>query len=135
MTTPLVLDTHALIWYMGASSRLSAVAQSAIQSAIQTGMPVYVSAVSMVEIAYLSEKKRLPAELFDQISRALKPGDHGLVEMPFTVAMAETLRTIPATVVPELPDRMIAATALHLNLPLVTCDHEIRAASMVVTIW
>lgn len=135
MKTPLVLDTHALIWYMGASSRLSAVAQSAIQSAIQNRMPVYVSAVSMVEIAYLSEKKRLSAELFDQVVHVLKEGNHGLVEIPFTVAMADTLRTIPVTVVPELPDRMIAATALHLNLPLVTCDHEIRAATMVVTIW
>ncbi len=33
-----------------------------------------------------------------------------------------------------MPDRIIAATALHLGLPLVTRDHRIRASS-VTTIW
>ncbi len=33
-----------------------------MRSAIQTGEPIYVSSVSMVEIAYLTEKKRLPKE-------------------------------------------------------------------------
>ncbi len=33
-----------------------------------------------------------------------------------------------------MPDRMIAATALALNLPLITCDRKIQAAPL-VTIW
>ncbi|MGH7200282.1 MAG: PIN domain-containing protein [Planctomycetaceae bacterium] len=33
-----------------------------------------------------------------------------------------------------MPDRMIAATALHLNLPLVTRDRRIQAAN-IPTIW
>jgi len=36
--------------------------------------------------------------------------------------------------VPDLPDRIIAATALSHNLPLVTADHKIRA-SRIPTIW
>jgi predicted nucleic acid-binding protein len=42
-----------------------------------------------------------------------------------------------------MPDRIIAATALHLNLPLVTRDspeatlrdRKIQAAHSVITIW
>jgi PIN domain nuclease of toxin-antitoxin system len=37
--------------------------------------------------------------------------------------------------VPEMPDRIIAATALHLNCPLVTRDHKIRAFKDIITIW
>jgi PIN domain nuclease of toxin-antitoxin system len=35
---------------------------------------------------------------------------------------------------PDLPDRIIAATALRLNLPLVTRDRKIQA-SQVNSIW
>ena len=41
---------------------------------------------------------------------------------------------IPRSQVPELPDRIIAATALHLDVPLVTRDHTIQGAP-VQTIW
>jgi predicted nucleic acid-binding protein len=36
--------------------------------------------------------------------------------------------------VPDLPDRVIAATALRLNLPLVTRDSKIQAAG-ITTVW
>jgi predicted nucleic acid-binding protein len=48
--------------------------------------------------------------------------------------MVEAMAQIPRDVVPDLPDRMIAATAVHLGLPLVTADHRIRAASL-ATVW
>lgn len=37
-------------------------------------------------------------------------------------------------IVPEMPDRIISATALYLNLPLITRDAQI-IASIVETIW
>ena len=37
--------------------------------------------------------------------------------------------------VPEMPDRIIAATALHLNAPLITRDHKIQALQNVQTLW
>jgi len=36
--------------------------------------------------------------------------------------------------VPDMPDRITAATALHLGLPLVTRDSKIRASD-IETIW
>ncbi|HEY9853569.1 MAG TPA: hypothetical protein V6D28_29135 [Leptolyngbyaceae cyanobacterium] len=41
---------------------------------------------------------------------------------------------IPRDIVPDKPDRIITATAFHLNLPLVSCDAKIQAAN-IQTIW
>ena len=44
-------------------------------------------------------------------------------------------RRIPKIQVPDMPDRIIAATAHSLNIPLITCDHKILACSAIQTIW
>jgi predicted nucleic acid-binding protein len=47
---------------------------------------------------------------------------------------ALALERLPRDVVPDMPDRIIAATALAHDLPLVTADHRIRALH-ITTIW
>lgn len=83
-----VLDTHAVIWYLEQSPLLSAKARGAIKAAVGAGYPVFVSTVSLAEME----------------------------------------------AVPDMPDRMIAATALQLGFPLVTTDSAIRASG-IPTIW
>lgn len=46
----------------------------------------------------------------------------------------DEMRRIPRNQLPDMPDRMIAATALHLGLPLITIDARIRRAN-IQTIW
>lgn len=128
-------DTHAVVWYEQGSSRLSAAALGALRATVQGGDPIRVSAVSLVEIAYLVEKNRLPPDAFDRILTVLRRPNSDLVEVPFDSYMAESLRLIPVGLVPDMPDRMIAATALHLKLPLVTADQKIRAVPSLTTIW
>ena len=48
--------------------------------------------------------------------------------------MAVAVRQIDRVAVPELPDRIIAATALHLGVPLLTRDERIRVSG-VPTVW
>ena len=59
--------------------------------------------------------------------------------MPAVVAdthtTAQTLHQIPRDVVPDMPDRIIAATAFYLKLPLVTRDMQIQALTTIQTIW
>lgn len=61
-----------------------------------------------------------------------KTGNFRLV--PINLAVTRALRKIPRADVPDMPDRIIAATAWHLKLPLVTRDSKIRAAQL-KTIW
>ena len=46
--TSVVADTHTLIWYLRDTSKLSAVASSALDGAINTNNPIYISAISLV---------------------------------------------------------------------------------------
>ena len=51
-----VLDTHALIWYLNAPDRLSAKATASMGNSLQSGGFLHFSVISMVEIIYLVEK-------------------------------------------------------------------------------
>ncbi len=53
----IVADTHTIIWYLRDSPKLSTLAGETIDRAIQQGNLIYISAISLVEIAYLVEKK------------------------------------------------------------------------------
>jgi PIN domain nuclease of toxin-antitoxin system len=88
----------------------------------------------LVEIAYLAEKGKLPGALFDRVVLVLRQRNTALCEVPFTLDMADTLRGISRTFLPDTPDRMIAATAATLGVPLVTKDQRIHSAG-VLTIW
>lgn len=129
-----VADTHALIWYVLDDLRLSPAAQSAMQSAAAAGDQVFVPSISLVEVIYLMEKGRFPQALLQRIIGALGDPHRELKPVLLDESVAQMVQQIPRQVVPDMPDRIIAATALHLNLPLVTADHKIQAAG-IQTIW
>ena len=44
------------------------------------------------------------------------------------------MRQVPRAEVPDMPDRMIAATAVYFNVPVISRDRRIRAATL-KTVW
>lgn len=129
-----VADTHAVIWYLSDSPRLSRRAHRALETALGGGLGIHVSSITLVETIYLVEKRRLPSDALQRLENALAHPDRGLIEVPVDSLVADALKTIPRELVPDMPDRIIAATALHLNLPLVTRDRRLQD-SPVRTIW
>jgi len=130
----IVADTHVAVWALLKQERLSPDALAALQGAIASGDRIWLSAISVVEIAYLVEKKRLPESAFDRLMAELSRPDSGLAIAPLDLPIAQAVRRIPREQVPEMPDRIIAATALYLGLPLVTRDLAIRSTDLSV-IW
>ncbi|MEG4233393.1 hypothetical protein QUA40_14950 [Microcoleus sp. Pol11C3] len=57
-----------------------------------------------------------------------------MVEIPFDRNIAFTLRQVDRSQIPDLPDRIIAATALYLNVPVISRDRRIQLSS-IDTIW
>jgi len=55
----LVLDTHTVLWYLENSKELSVAARTAIEDSIRQSQDVYVSAISLIETVYLSERGRI----------------------------------------------------------------------------
>jgi len=129
-----VADTHALLWYLLQPERLSAAAKSAFVDAAQDGDPVYLSAISLVEIRYLIEKAKLVEADLQFLINALNNPVHQLVVARVDYAIALEVGRVPRHIVPDMPDRIIAATALSLDVPLVTRDQRIRQA-LAKTIW
>ena len=50
-----VADTHAVIWYIFADSRLSVTARTTIEDIAAEGNQVAFSSITLAEIVYLSE--------------------------------------------------------------------------------
>ena len=95
---------------------------------------IALSSISLIEIVYLSEKRRVPAETLKELHALMaRPGSR-LVEVPIDHHIADSLAAIPREQVPDMADRIIAATALHLGVPLVSRDGKIRA-SFISTVW
>ena len=129
-----VADTHTVIWYLFADPRLSAAARTAIDQAAAAGDQIALSAITLAEIVYLAEKGRIAPVTLDRLVAAIDGDGALLVDIPFDRRVALALRQVDRRDVPDLPDRIIAATALRLGLPLITRDRQIQL-SAIQTIW
>ncbi len=133
-TNALVADTHVVLWSLFSPSRLSSRAMTALQNAEAMGASVYVSAINLVELRYLIDKGRFFEQEYLDLLNALNDRANALTLLPVDSDIADALKSVSRAAVPDMPDRIIAATALYLGVPLVTRDGKIRASN-VVTIW
>ncbi len=65
----------------------------------------------------------------------LKLPNNGFISQDLTEDISQTLQQIPRSTVPDMPDRIISATALYLKLPLITKDRKIGSLTNIQTIW
>jgi PIN domain nuclease of toxin-antitoxin system len=129
-----VADTHAALWFLFGDPRLSPAAKDFFDKASAARRTIVITPISLAEVVYLIEKNRLPAWAFDDLRIALNNPNHIFEEASFTAAVVDVMRQIPRHAVPDMPDRIIGATAIFLGVPLISCDRRIQA-SAVQTIW
>lgn len=129
-----VADTHTAIWYLFGSDALSEIAKQTIEEAAKDGFYVGVSALSLAEIVYLSEKQRISSETLRRLTDTLANPEAVLTEIPLDSQIVKSMQDIPRVDIPDLPDRVIAATGLYFHVPVITRDAKIQAAD-VKTIW
>lgn len=129
-----VLDTHAVIWYLENSQELSAAARRRIEEIIARAGCVYISAISLIEAVYLAERGKLTVTALERLQLALKQPSSSLLVSAIDMEITIALQKVPRNLVPEMPDRIIAATALHLGVPLITRDRRLQSSGL-KTIW
>jgi PIN domain nuclease of toxin-antitoxin system len=124
--TPLLLDTHALLWSVGDEDRLS----PAVHEVLSAGaVPAYVSAASIWEIAIkrASGKLDAPETLLDKVAEAR------FIELGISFEHAIRAGALPPHHGDPF-DRMLVAQAQSEGFTIITND-ELIAAYDVPVLW
>jgi PIN domain nuclease of toxin-antitoxin system len=129
-----VADTHTALWYLFNDGRLSIAAGDFIDKSAAAGSRIVISSISLAEIVYLIEKNRLSENAYTDLKAALDDPDHVFKEAPITVEIVEAMKQVPRADVPDMPDRIVAATAVYFGVPVISRDGNIQASN-VQTIW
>jgi PIN domain nuclease of toxin-antitoxin system len=126
-----VLDTHPIVWFVGASPRLSQAAQAAMSD---PSAQLIIPTIVLIEIRFLYARGRVQV-------------DPARVQQDLIGASNCTVYPIDEQVASMTPtglnihDAIIVATGLVyrdvFNLPaaVVTCDGEITKSGLIQTIW
>lgn len=129
-----IADTHAVIWYLYDDGRLSQTAGDFIDQAALQANQIGVSPITIVEAIYLIERGRIPEETLLLIVGVLQWPDTVFAQIPFDLDVAQAPQRVSRGDVPDMPDRIVAATALHLGVPVISRDAHIQASG-IETIW
>ena len=130
----ILLDTHALVWWRDSTAKLSNNAQAAIAKEANNGT-IVVSSFSFWEIALLVEHQRLalPSDLQTWLADVEATNRMRFIPVDNRIAIASV--QLPAGLHKDPADRILVATAMLLDIPIVTADKKMHAYPHVRTIW
>ena len=130
----ILLDTCALIFDALSPEKLSDKAVALIDSGRLAG-ELAISDISLWEVAMLVSRKRITS--VKDVQRMLNDMllANRLTVLPITASIAVTASDDRLFTLKDPADRIIAATAIHHNLPLITCDNNLRTVEGLTVIW
>jgi PIN domain nuclease of toxin-antitoxin system len=82
----------------------------------------------------LTEKGRIAPAVYQGLRVALADPWHVFREAALTMEIVEAMRQVLRFDVPDMPDRIVAATGLYFGVPVISRDGRIRSSN-VHTIW
>ncbi len=128
----ILLDTCAIIWDALDASKLSPDARNTIELNERS---LIICDISIWEIAMLIKRKRLVLDdtAAGFINLLLQSRNYFIQEI--TPEIAELAVNFGSEINNDPADRLIAATSILGNAPIVTADENLRGATMVETIW
>ena len=124
MNTPLVVDTHILVWLLLQPEELSENIKRHIALA-QENNQLLISSISLWEIAMLNLKKRI--NIYEPIKDFLESivNIKGILIKDLTPEIAAESILLPDNFHEDPADRIIVATTKVCSATLITRDHEI----------
>ena len=129
----ILLDTHVVVWLALEPTRISRPAQTAIDEARQKVRGLAISDFTLFELSMLFRKKQF--SLATSPEAFLSEVEQRFVVLPVTANIALQAFELLASLPKDPVDRIIVATALIEDIPLITADTQIRKSRAVPTIW
>ena len=128
----ILLDTCAIIWDALDPGKLTSNAAKAIHDADNE---LIICDISIWEISMLIKRNRLsinvtPSEFVELVLQAR----HFRIQ-EITPPIAELSVNFGSGINNDPADRLISATSILLNAPLITADKNLRDATLIETIW
>jgi len=111
---------------------LSKVAKETFQRTDESLGNAFIPCIVFVEILYLIEKKKIAVDFNSFISKVALSQNYKVE--PLCMPVIENVARISRKHVKDPSDRIIAATSMHLKLPLITRDRKLRKIGLNV-IW
>ena len=126
-----VADTHALVWFLEGSDRLSAVARQAMQS---PDTDIVIPSIVLAEIVFLHGRRRIGINLTTVLEHVSRTDNCTIYPLDETV-----VERLPIEL--DIHDAVIVATALVFrdvlgkDVALITKDARIRESNVIKTVW
>jgi PIN domain nuclease of toxin-antitoxin system len=130
----IVLDTHAWVWWVSQTRRLSKTAVDAIEKSMAE-RTLRVSCISAWEVSLLVQRQRLKLsmDVHDWIAASEALPVLQFVPVDNRIALRST--ALPGKLHQDPADRIIVATTLILGATLVTKDQRLLRYPHVETLW
>lgn len=128
------VDTHIIIWEALDPTKLSKKAKIEFDKANESDGMIFCD-ISLWEISMLMAKKRIELEVpyleFIDLLRTTR----NYTFQSITPEIADLSTNLSTEIDSDPADRIIAATTIILNLPLITADKNLRGSKRISTIW
>ncbi len=131
-----ILDTHALVWFVEGNKRLSESAKAIIAA---TDSQLVLPLIALAEAAMIIERGRTTiSDASKFLTRVYT--DTRIEIFPLTLDIFERSLTAEGLRIPELHDRFIVSTGLHLQdlgdtVEIITKDQAITDAGVLSVLW
>ena len=126
----LLLDTHALIWWLAADDALSSTARAAMADHENE---IFVSAASAWEITTKHRIGKLPEAGLLAADVAGFVTAQGFVELPIAIRHGQLAGSLPG-IHKDPFDRILIAQAIAMDMPIISRD-EILSAYGIARLW
>ena len=123
-------DTVTIIRHFSGTGRIGRKARTILEGVEEGDHHLFLSTVSLVEILYLSEKKRIRINLGESLDIIGDSANYSIVDLTTEIVkFAENIEF------PEIFDRLIISTARYLGVSILTSDRAIRSSGFVEAVW
>lgn len=129
---PFVTDTHPFVWYITDDPKLSARTKKIFEEVDDFRDQIFIPCIVFFELLYLVEKRKIHPSFEDLL--ALLPNSKNYRVEPLCLPIIRNSQQVPRDKVRDPWDRLIVATSLHLHLPLITRDENLRDIGLDV-VW